>query len=154
MNIKNELNVFTNKVVPFTSLGGWKYNIKLFFHNIRHAWQRITQGYCDIDIWDLNCYYARIIVASMKAFAVKTDTIPNGMTETEWIAIIDEIIHCFQIAAKYTDDFVKELQQEDGVYSNSSKSLVEYRNKAEKIKQSNAERGFYLLGKYFSHFWY
>ena len=54
-------------------------NIKQFFRNIRYAYQRITKGYCDADLWNLDGYYSEFFYCTLNELA----DISHGWPQSE-----------------------------------------------------------------------
>jgi len=55
-------------------------NIKQFFKNIKYAYQRITKGYCDFDVWELSDYYLKLFYYTLNSLADNTHGYPaNGI---------------------------------------------------------------------------
>lgn len=59
---------------------------------LKHAWQKLTRGYSDADLWDLDVHLARVILPRLRAFKREnTHGHPPGFTPEEWAATLDEI---------------------------------------------------------------
>jgi len=57
------LNVFSKE-----NYYSWKCplkNMRLFCCNVKYAWQRVTQGYCNRDVWNLDSYYLNLFHATL-----------------------------------------------------------------------------------------
>jgi len=68
-----------------------------FFKRIKWCWQRITRGYCDCDLWDLDCYVSELIESMLYDFADKTQGYPDTLCKDimEWRNKIMETAYAF-----------------------------------------------------------
>lgn len=77
-------------------------NIKEFFLNIKHIWQRATRGYDDTAYWGLDSYLANIALPVLKFYRTESLGLPFNnetnkvLTEKEWHDILDKMILAFQ----------------------------------------------------------
>lgn len=73
----NELNVWSVPMAPWriSNLGD---NLRDIIRRIKWSGQRVTRGFCDYDTYDLDLYYRRLIVKSLKQFVRKSHTFPFG----------------------------------------------------------------------------
>ena len=64
------LNVFKNSSYsPWKYPGNWSHNAKLFFRRFKWAGQRVTRGYADCDIWDMDTWLLNLFHDSLNYFA-------------------------------------------------------------------------------------
>lgn len=85
----NKLNVFGYGFWPARCVF---HNTKAFFRNIKYAWQRVTKGYCDYDVWDLEDFYTKLFINSLGDFVKDLHSLPPDFEEEEdWIERINEI---------------------------------------------------------------
>ena len=91
-----------------------RQNIKQFFRNLKYAWQRITRGYCDADLWDLNDYYCTLIENSLRDFNQRRHGYPIGLEEEEWNTKIQHIV---QLLNKYRVASANEMEAIEDEYS-------------------------------------
>lgn len=72
--------------------------ISLFFRRIKWAWQRITKGYCDYDVWDIDYYLSNLLWHILEDFSNTTNTFPNRFeTYENWIKYIKEVSNNFRL---------------------------------------------------------
>lgn len=73
-------------------------NIKQFFKNIKYAYQRITRGYCDADIWNLSDYISDMLYLTLNKLADTTHGYPGvdifEDTKSKEDGFIDEEYGC------------------------------------------------------------
>ena len=62
--------------------------VKWWFRRRKFIRQRARQGYCDGDLWDINCYLAEVIGAMTRDLAHRHCSHPADMTEEEWESIL------------------------------------------------------------------
>ena len=51
---------------------------------VKHFIQRGRRGYSDEDLWDLNCYFEKVMSVAIPDFADKTHTYPDRDFESMW----------------------------------------------------------------------
>lgn len=67
----NELNVFhKNTYRPWKYPKNWLNNIEQFFYNTKCAWQRVTKGYCDRDVWELDTHLLNLLHFTIRDLAL------------------------------------------------------------------------------------
>ena len=77
----NELNVFNNSWSPWKYPSNWIRNARVFFRQFKWAYQRITRGYSDPDIWDFDTYLANLMSGDIEHLANITISYPG---QGEW----------------------------------------------------------------------
>ena len=50
---------------------------KDFFRSLKWAWQRATKGYCDRDAWDLDDFYTRLFVVTLRNLGMNCISSPE-----------------------------------------------------------------------------
>ena len=60
--------------------------------------QRIEQGFCDADTFDLSDYWIELMIESLKRFKEVNDGYPCSMIKEDWDAILNEILMNLDIA--------------------------------------------------------
>ena len=179
--MKNELNIFTNGYSPWYPCNWWS-NIRHFFRTIKWGWQRATKGYSDYDIWDLDVYYNKLMIASLSQFRAETMGYPGYMDSIEeWYAILDKIIFLLKQAnedepleeknelaewyEKYLDtkDFsmtkVGKVYRYDLAPENEeiAEKRSQYFKREEELYQIRGQKrkeAFDLMAEYFGHLWW
>lgn len=59
------------------------FKSKNLFKNIKYCYQRITRGYCDADLWDMDGWFLITVPNMLKAFAKNHMGHPSAF-EMEW----------------------------------------------------------------------
>lgn len=93
---KNNLSVFT--YYPVHSVKSLIDIIPQFFRNIRFGIQRMTRGYCDRDVWDLDCYLSELLYQTLNKLADTTHGVPLKYQDNMegWSNHLKEIAQHFQ----------------------------------------------------------
>ncbi|MBO4894547.1 MAG: hypothetical protein J5562_06510 [Clostridia bacterium] len=104
--MKYSLNVFSIK----------KYsNIKSFLSAFRFARQRITQGFADCDVWEMNTYITSVVAGMLKTLA-ETDNgySPEFSSYEEWINELERVSALASVLSEKTFDgaFDDEIREE------------------------------------------
>lgn len=88
----NDLNVFNIKwLYRWRNPLNWPRNIKIIFRSFKMAYQRVTKGYCDWDIYDLDWYYSRLIGHSLKELGDITISHPYNIKYEDWKKMLGEL---------------------------------------------------------------
>lgn len=74
---KNKLNVFNTYWCPWKYLSNWPRNFRVFFRQFKWAYQRVTRGYCDYDIWDMDTYLSQLLADGIRHLADTTHGYPG-----------------------------------------------------------------------------
>lgn len=143
MKEKNPLNILT--LSPGYS---WKYpscwvkNIKFEIKKFKFAWQRITKGYSDWDLWDLDIFYQYLFNHSINEFADKTWGWPGTKEFPEfedWQKYLKDMASLFKesiegeesIKNEYWDEYYKKILDDPNYFKNINKE----KNSKEKALQ-------------------
>lgn len=102
----------------------YKYKRKIKF-----LYQRVFRGWDDSDTWNLDYKIAEFTLPRLKRFKELHNSYPVGLTEEEWIVIIDEMIYSFETTLNEDIDY-------------------------DKVDWDKVERGYMLFGKYFRNLWW
>lgn len=87
----------------------WWENIKMFFQNIRFAWQRATKGYCSYDVWDLDAHLCYVIRDTLRRLSETTHGAPDAMFDHEkdsakpWQDLLNDMADCIDASLKEED---------------------------------------------------
>lgn len=124
----NNLNVFKNS---FYSLRRPLWSIKRIFKSFKWAYQRITKGFCDKDLYDLSEFYLNLLHQSIFEFKNNTLSHPHNMTEKDWEIVLYKISNFFYQA-----------------------NMENFENYPSKSYTNNAkDKGFDLLKEHFFDLW-
>lgn len=105
----------------------WFRNLKQLIRNCKFAYQRVTRGYADCDIWDFDSYLSELIINGSKHLADTTHSYPVKLAN-------DEVINDYQKWQEYLYKMashfekVNELEWEFANYEEIEKEFTEGMN--------------------------
>ena len=165
----NELNVFHKSTYrPWRYPSNWWNNIKQFFYNIKCAWQRVTKGYCDRDVWDLDTHFLNLFHFTLRDLALHHYGYPGTEpfdTDEKWKDYLMDLSLKFYQANeahdayphpmydKWCEDIHKhpeELLNYQSPYSHEM--FIEMQELCEK-RQAVFEEAWKMLGEHFWSLW-
>lgn len=103
-------NVWNKTDFQYERKRPWKVP-KLIFRNIKYSWQRITKGYCDKDLWNIDNWFMSLMPDMLQQFKDTRNGSPaalgteymdengilcNDECHAEWDKILDEMIFLFR----------------------------------------------------------
>lgn len=96
------------------------YIFKRLKRKIKFLYQKITRGFNDEEIWNLDTTIANFVIPRLKAYKESCGLIslPPDLTSEEWTNIIDDII--YGLEASVTED---EVEDRDWVRVNNGLEL-------------------------------
>jgi hypothetical protein len=74
-------------------------DLRLLKRSFKLTWQRLTRGWSDADTWSLDMTIAEFVYPRLVRYKELTEDFcyPFGMTEEEWIDILDDIIYAMWV---------------------------------------------------------
>lgn len=173
---KESLNVFRKCYYSWRYPSCWIKNIKIFFRNIKFAWQRIFKGYCDRDLWDVDSHIINLLICEIDEFIKINQGYPCNLTEEEWDKILleirDHLINGVRSIDYDPDNKWREARQlcttrtkqEDGSIcydvkdefytSEINKSFLQHMKEIDEYQDKEYEEGMNMLTKWLRHIWY
>jgi hypothetical protein len=109
--------------------------IKLFTRSIKRAYQKLTRGFSDADLWSLDYTIAKFVLPRLKAFREMNGAYPGTEpmgTDEKWDAALDEMIWAMQFVV---DDFKCDAEINSENYD-------------------RCQKGLELFGRWFCSLWY
>ena len=98
---------------------------------LKQKWQKLTRGYSDEELWNLDNTICKWLLPRLKAFKEKTIGYPPTLNSPkEWDDILEKIILALEL---YNSDLL---------------------NNSERAKSEQIKEGFELLSKYFRNLWW
>lgn len=172
------LNVFKDSISNYPRWALWR-RTKCFFKSIKMAWQRATRGYCDWDVYDLDCFYRELIINSLTQFRENLLGAPCDFSTMEgkherkeeiddfvlWKEYIGDIIYCLQMSDedyefglknKYEDEYFHLLFKNEETTKEHFELFEAYWQEEQKLNNKRheyLEEGLSLLARYFEHLW-
>lgn len=105
------------------------------FWYIKQKWQKLTRGFTDEELWNLDCTFIKWIIPRLKVFKEKTIGYPPDINSLEeWKEIIQKMIDAFEIYSMDLPEYAYSSSHEE-----DSKLMKE---------------GFELFSKYFRNLWW
>lgn len=102
---------------------------------IKQKWQKLTRGYSDKELWNLDSTFCKWIIPRLKAFKEKTIGYPHDFNSLEeWKETIQKMIDAFEL---YDTDLPSVFDSEK--YTEENRIIKE---------------GFELFGKYLKCLWW
>ena len=136
-------------------------NVKNFFKTLKWAYQRATKGYCDFDLWNLDWFYSKIFIDTLKEFANSNQLhgAPIALFDYDndsvqpWIDYLNEMRQHFENANKdYYDEIDKDLIDNGGFARMKEKHLEDYGAFTE-WTQNELEKAFDMMKKVYFDLW-
>ena len=113
--------------------------------NIKMKYQKLTRGYSDLEVWNLNDTFCIWILPRLKYFRKHTIAYPPDLTPEKWDEILDKMILAFEL---YLDDSDDNYEiDKNGEYT--IPDLEKMKLEGEKIWE-----GFRLFGQYLRYLWW
>lgn len=153
----NSLNVFNNCFSPWRYPSNWFRNIKCFGKCLKYCYQRITRGYCNSDVWDLDSTYLDLFHATLKDLANNTHSWPDRLFKTpeEWTQYLHETADCFYRANEW--NYYYKNEYEPAWRIDRGKEVKDKYLKREleiiKLREADFEEGMKRLHKIFFDLW-
>ena len=149
MNQKRKF--YKGKIFDFDKYDSWRWKIKNIFPSIRRFFQRGRNGYCHVDVWDIDAWFLTTIPHMLD------DLIENGIsypgrdeadTPEKWAEILKYMKYCFEEACEDTCSRQNpyDIFTQKKLYLEEDKKLSEYRDKMKK-------EGLELFVKWFDDLW-
>lgn len=83
-------NVWNKSDFRFERKRPWKLP-KLMLRNIKYSIQRVTKGYCDKDLWNIDCWFMNLMPDMLQQFKDTKHGNPDGL-DVEWDNILERMI--------------------------------------------------------------
>ena len=78
---------------------------------LKMKYQKLTRGFTDEELWNLDCAFVDWIVPRLKVFKEKTKGYPADVgSPEEWDKILDKIIEAFELYKQEPCDNLKQLR--------------------------------------------
>jgi len=112
--------------------------MKLFIRKLKFLKQRLTRGFSDEELWNLDCTLAEYILPRLKAFKEYHGSYPPDLTSKKWNKKLDEMIWAF-------DAILHEEETMPAIDGGEKVKLIAYYKRRQK--------GLNLFSKYFMDLW-
>jgi len=113
--------------------------------DFRERCQRFQRGYSRSDVWDLDHWFISTLKPMLELMLKTHNSYPNGITNEEWEAILQEMIDCLTLMDEDT------AQEHLGItFENWT---VEKHQRTADTMEENKKRFFELFEKWFYNLW-
>ena len=112
--------------------------MKLFIRKLKFLKQRLTRGFSDKELWNLDCTLAKYILPRLKAFKDYHGAYPSDLTPEKWSKKLDEMIWAVDFIL-HEEEIMPEINEEN------KKVYLAYLKRRDK--------GLKLFGKYLMDLW-
>ena len=99
--------------------------IKYFKWWLKLKYQKVTRGYTDSEIWNLDCTLTEWILPRLKTFKNETKGRPSNLTEKEWDIILDKMIKAFELYRQEPSDDVAQREKDNNAIKEGFKLFGE-----------------------------
>jgi hypothetical protein len=132
---KNPLNILTlHPGYSWKNPSCWVKNIKFEFRKFKYAWQRITKGYSDWDLWDLDVFYQYLFSNSINEFSDNTMGYPGNTefpTFEDWQNYLKQMSFLFKesiegeesLKNEYWDEYCAKILDDPNYFNNLNKEM-------------------------------
>ena len=135
-------------------------NLSMLPRKIKWAWQRVTRGYANCDVWDIDYWFTTIMHNMLQDFLNINVSTPyfTGDVDADrikWHEILNRMIYLL----KEMDEDTSSQQNEffkAYIASNNSKICQDYRNRQKEIDEyleTCKNEFFELFSKHFRNLW-
>lgn len=87
--------------------------IKYFKWWLKMKYQKVTRGYTDYEIWNLDCTFIDWTLPRLKMFKCKNKCHPIDLTAEEWDIILDKMIKAFELYRQEPGDDITQLKKDN-----------------------------------------
>ena len=100
------MNVWKGMFLRWRYPSNWLENIRQIPRSIRWSYQRITRGFADVDVFNLDCYLSGVIIGTLNHLADHHFGVPYSLKDSpdEWTAWLRETANKFEEANKIEED--------------------------------------------------
>ena len=162
----NELNVFKNPYYKWRYPSCWIKNIRMFFRSFKYAYQRITKGYANCDVWDLDSYYLTLMHDTLNYLAEHHCGYPGDKEfpeDEDWTKYLKDMAQFFY-QAKESNNYYPTPEEDkwyEWVKTHGHKAennpYIKTMMEETKINSFNRcddmKKGFEMLQHVFFHLW-
>ena len=99
-------NVLKYNPAPWRYPSNWAGNIRWFFRRYKWAYQRVTKGYCDVDVWELHSSLLNYLSGTLKELAETSTGYPGNdrfPTPESWEEFLKDLSNDFYRANEDND---------------------------------------------------
>ena len=167
----NNLNVFNTHYSPLKYPSNWIRNARVFFRQFKWAYQRVTRGFCDFDVWDFDTYLSQMMADGIEHLAKTSHSYPGNEefpTPESWEEYLMKIVALLryslndELPNEYREAWEKTWENKDICDAINNKSPedevitkafldVEMQNENKKIAAQN--EALDMIKHVYNHLW-
>lgn len=135
------------------------YRLKYLPKKLKFAYQRITKGYCDMDVWNLESFYTLLFYDSLNELAETTHSYPYDFQTPElWSQTLKEMAEHFYNASADHNDIPLAIAATEAFdkFRNDELNREEWLEKEKELsnfRESEKNKGLDMLKQYFFDLW-
>lgn len=167
----NNLNVFNTSYSPWKYPTNWIRNIRLFGRQFKWAYQRITRGFCDYDVWDLDTHLSELLAQTIEHLAKTSHSYPGTEefpTYESWETYLMEIANKFkyslsELPNEYEDAWLKtwDNKEFDKIFNGEktpeeeaiTKDYLDKELANDNLKRKAQNQALIMLFHIYNHLW-
>lgn len=158
----NKLNALY-RCFPYPARRFWK-NIPFMIRAFRRMYDRITKGYCESDLFDLDEHLLDLLSAMIRDLRDNLHSYPDEYGFEGWKDYLTEMANHFEMAHawfdeepdiyknKYTEEF-REMTRMNPKFPDIREKYLNREREIQKIKDEELRQGLEMLRKEFHHLW-
>lgn len=132
------------------------------FRNLKYAWQRITKGYCDMDVWNLYDWFLQIMPRMLTQLAMNAHGYPaNFNSYDEWqqwlLDKAEALSSCREDESNwniYEQEYMAHINDEDNETARAiTRKYFDEEKRLAEEQQDLLENTFIDLSKHFYGLW-
>lgn len=89
----------------------WRF-FRQCWYNLYHAWERVTKGYCGLDVCEMSSFLLELIPNMLDKLKEINVGYPVNMTEEQWYSTLEEMSKLFRDAVEVDDSDTTHLAEE------------------------------------------
>lgn len=166
-----DLNVWHGSWRKDFNFRAFKFNIKHFFKCIKYSFQRIANGYCDKDMFNLDNYYKSLFYVTLTDLSQNCYSFPGREpfeTYEKWVNYLNDMASYFYQSIEdidyyeneYEDEFLNKFDYLHSLGQLDTKENRELRDKwlketieIDKLRQKDLNTALTMLKKSFNDLW-
>lgn len=129
----------------------WLRNLRQLCRNLKFAYQRVTRGYSDLDVWNLDDFLTQVIADGTRQLSETANGISNYHYDAskedegygDWVAYLKEMSTHFQ----------NSIDDVENPYEFNDKRWYDQEIKNAKFQDDEFQKGWEMLHKVYHELW-
>lgn len=145
------LNVFEK--APYRWWQIWKI-IKFYFGTLKCAWQRMTNGYCYRDVYDLSEFYLELFSASLNELSKTAHGYPVDFEDMEtWQNYLKEMADHFLAASTNIQYMTQRVLNHENLSEDNAQELIKAVMNDNKYREEHLDKALNMFKERFYDLW-